>query len=507
MKIGNNAIIIGGGLGGLFTGAILAKEGYRVTVLEKNAICGGGLQCFRRYGELFETGMHLLGGLQEGGNVYRICRYLGIISQLEIKPTDSDAISSVTYQMDGKTYFIPKGRKAFEAYLCEEFPAEAAGVREYVREIYALSDEVQLFHLRKGGDSIARHSPEFYMSADELIAAFVQSPRLRDLLAFMNPMYGGVPGHTPAYIHALINVLYIEGTSQFVGGSQQMADALCRVIADGGGRVVCGDAVSKVDVADRMVRKVITEKGKEYSADIYISSIHPCSLLELVGESSFPKAYRTRLSELPNSYSCFSVYLKFKPASVPYVNYPRYFLEQDNAAWRLSDTANEAWPIGFMCLTPPSCPNPQWASHMTINCLMPFDDVRRWANTTVGRRGQDYNGWKERTMNKVLEKVERFMPGIMEHVEHSFASSPLTIRDYYGTKEGAIYGFQRDCCNLLKSQVSIATKIKNLLLAGQNINLHGICGVPLTSIEVAEAILGKGVVLDKINNDSKQVDE
>ena len=39
-------------------------------------------------------------------------------------------------------------------------------------------------------------------------------------------MYGGVAGHTPAYIHALINVLYIDGPSRFMGGSQQMADAL-----------------------------------------------------------------------------------------------------------------------------------------------------------------------------------------------------------------------------------------------------------------------------------------
>ena len=51
-------IIIGAGIGGLFTGAFLAKEGYEVTVLEKNAIIGGGLQCFTRKGEMFETGMH-----------------------------------------------------------------------------------------------------------------------------------------------------------------------------------------------------------------------------------------------------------------------------------------------------------------------------------------------------------------------------------------------------------------------------------------------------------------
>lgn len=39
-----HVIIIGGGLGGLFTGAILSKEGFHVTILEKNSIIGGGLQ-------------------------------------------------------------------------------------------------------------------------------------------------------------------------------------------------------------------------------------------------------------------------------------------------------------------------------------------------------------------------------------------------------------------------------------------------------------------------------
>ena len=64
-------LIIGGGLGGLFSGAILAKEGMEVTVLEKNVSIGGGLQSFTRFGEVFDTGMHVLGGLQEGGNIRR----------------------------------------------------------------------------------------------------------------------------------------------------------------------------------------------------------------------------------------------------------------------------------------------------------------------------------------------------------------------------------------------------------------------------------------------------
>ena len=60
----NDIIIIGGGLGGLTTGALLAKEGRKVTVLEKNNIVGGGLQNFTRKGILFDTGMHMLGGFR-----------------------------------------------------------------------------------------------------------------------------------------------------------------------------------------------------------------------------------------------------------------------------------------------------------------------------------------------------------------------------------------------------------------------------------------------------------
>ena len=54
------AVIVGGGLGGLFTAAILSKEGVKVTVLEKNLNLGGGLQSFKRFGEVYDAGMHIL---------------------------------------------------------------------------------------------------------------------------------------------------------------------------------------------------------------------------------------------------------------------------------------------------------------------------------------------------------------------------------------------------------------------------------------------------------------
>ena len=88
----NSAIIIGGGTGGLFTGALLAKNGWKITVLEKNAIIGGGLQTFVRNGETFDTGMHMLGGFHPGGSLFKICHYLGIMEHLKIRPTDDECM-------------------------------------------------------------------------------------------------------------------------------------------------------------------------------------------------------------------------------------------------------------------------------------------------------------------------------------------------------------------------------------------------------------------------------
>ena len=105
-------VIIGGGLGGLFTGAILAKEGLTVTVLEKNATAGGGLQTFRRFGECFDTGMHVIGGMRPGGNIRRICEYLGIMDDVNIKDVDDDCMDSLYFAEDKTTYRLAKDAKA-----------------------------------------------------------------------------------------------------------------------------------------------------------------------------------------------------------------------------------------------------------------------------------------------------------------------------------------------------------------------------------------------------------
>lgn len=495
-------LIIGGGMGGLFTGAILSKEGYKITVLEKNSIIGGGLQCFTRKGKIFETGMHVTGGFSNGGNLQKICNYLGIYDKLNLHHIPDSCMDSIYYHKSNETYIIPSGRDKFKQQLSKYFPEETEGISSYVDEIYRISEEVDLFYLKPSDSKITVHSDNFMKSADELISSYINNPKLQELLAYLNPLYGGEKGHTPAYIHSLINVLYINGASRFKGGSQQLADALKAVICNYGGQVVANSEVTEIKVEARMITDVITANGKHYQADTYISSIHPLELIKIIPSGAFPKAFIKRLQEIPNSYSAFTLFLDLKKSEVPYIEHTCYYMEDYGEIWTQNECREDRWPLGFMYMTPPEANQGKFAERLLVHCIMEYSEVEKWNDTFVGKRGVEYEEWKQSRIDKILDKLENVLPGIKNKINSVYAASPLTIRDYYHTHNGAIFGFRKDCQNIMLSQIPIFTKIKNLLLTGQNINLHGMCGVPLTAINTAEAILGTDYIINRINEEN-----
>lgn len=497
----SSAVIIGGGIGGLFTGAILARNGVSVTVLEKNGIIGGGLQCFTRQNKIYETGMHVMGGFEPGGSLHKICIYLDILHRLSIHHISPECMDEICFDATGERYLIPSGREAFTARMARYFPAEAEGIRAYVDKIYSLTEEVPMFYLREHTPNpMQPHSEEFLWSADRLIAHYVADPRLREILAYLNPLYGGVEGHTPAYIHALINVLYINGASRFIGGSQQLADALRGVIEAHGGAVIAGCEVSEIAVTDKRVEHVTTADGRRFTADHYISSVHPTEMLRLLPSNPFTRIFTSRLKKIPNSYSAFSLYIDLKPEAMPYIDHTCYYTADYGAMWKQREFDPADWPRGFMYMTPPDPEQGRYASRMLVHCIMDYNCVAPWEHTTVGHRGADYEAWKRRCADRVIEKLGRVIPGFADMVSRVYSASPLTVRDYYHTPRGAIFGYMKDCHNYLYSQLSVFTKVSNLYLTGQNINLHGICGVPLTAVNTAEAILGQNFVIKQIND-------
>lgn len=486
-------IVIGGGIGGLVTGALLAKEGYKVTVLEKNAIIGGGLQTFKRNGVSFPTGMHIFGGFNEGGNLKQIFDYLDITDKLKLKATDNEACDVVTIAEDNATYYLPKGKENLINYLAKVFPEESENIKNYVEKLFELSQEEDLFYLRESlsGSKSMDLSEDFLKPYNLLITNYISNPKLRRLLGYLSPLFGGVEDITPSFFNALLSVLHISGTFQFLNGSQQMADLLKEVIENGGGKVIPNEEVVKINVDNHLVTNVITRNGNTFKADNYISDVHPDVLLKIISDDAFTTAFKKRIHSIPETSSSFKVYIKFKDKSFKYVNHPCYYIDNQ-----------KDWPNQYMCVTPPIENQSDFAETMIIICIMDFAQVKKWEDTKTGHRGEDYELWKRDMTEKVLNRLDRIYPDFRSCIEFSFASSPLTIRDFYGNKEGSNYGFLKDSHDMMLSQMSVFTKVKNLFLTGQNVNIHGLCGVSLTAIQTAEALVGHNEIVRKINKKS-----
>lgn len=481
-------IVLGGGLGGLFTGALLAHNGCQVHVLEMSHTLGGGLQTFVRHGLSCETGMHVVGGFQPGGSLHRICRYLGILDPLDIVPMPMDCMAEVVSLTDGRVYRLPQGREAFTSYLVEHFPAEAEGIRRYVAAIFDIASRMELFNLRRPTSNTIFESAATPIGT--FLRQFTADDELLRVLAFLHTLYGGVPESTPAYIHALINVLYINGTAMF-GSSQQLADALCEVIVAHGGEVSLGSPVTHIEVKDHEVQYVEVQRDERLQAEAYVSSLHPSAMLRLCSEGAFPKIFASRLATLTHTYSVFKVYYELDAARFPALQAPVYLHDEPSRYWHLQHF-DENWPQGAdLFMTPTGSQRSNEHRLLMAMCPLSFDAVSRWAESTTGHRPADYYQWKQQMTDRLTALISRHYPGFRSAIVSSFAASPLTFRDWTGSPQGSMYGFAHEADDVFRSQFSVATRVRNLWLTGQNVSLHGICGVPLTAILTAEAVLGE----------------
>ena len=96
--------------------------------------------------------------------------------------------------------------------------------------------------------------------------------------------------------------------------------------------------------------------------------------------------------------------------------------------------------------------------------------------------------------------MEREFPGITSCVEAYYSSTPLTWRDYTGTRAGSAFGLLKDFNKPMESMVLPRTKIPNLFLTGQNTNMHGILGVTISSVVTCGEIINLQHLVKQIRN-------
>jgi all-trans-retinol 13,14-reductase len=496
-------VIIGSGMGGLVCADILGREGYKVCVLEKNRQIGGSLQTYVRDRVIFDSGVHYLGGLDKGQNLYQVFKYLGIIDKLKLQKMEEDVFDKILIENDDKEYVYAQGYENFIQHLLKEFPAEEKALRLYCGKIKEVCSKFPLYNLRTGGDINEKNSV-LEIDTRAFIESVTIDKKLQAVLAGNNMLYVLQAGKTPFYVHAMILNSYIESSWKCIDGGSVIGKFMAKNIREQGGVIQRNREVKKIVVEEGKVRSVELADGSQVYGKYFISNMHPVRTLEMTETTLIKNAYRTRINSLENSIGGFVINIVFKKESFKYLKH-NYYYHKAGHIWNMSGHTEENWPLCYAIFFSASSRSGEYAESMTILAYMRYDEVKKWDNTfnTVSAeedRGKDYEDFKKQKAEILLDCVEEKFPGLRSRIKKYYTATPLSYRDYIGNDDGSMYGIVKDYRNPLKTFISPRTKLPNLFLTGQNLNLHGILGAAMSGLVTCNAFMGNENIIKKIRN-------
>lgn len=492
-----DVVIVGSGLGGLVCGYILSKHGYKVIILEKNAQIGGCLQTFSRAGVTFDTGMHYIGCMDTNQILYRFFDYLSLLDDVKLRKLDETGFDIIS--TNGNQYKYAMGYDNFVEELSSSFPSERQHIQNYIKRIRKIASESPLYNLQEINKNVLLNTESVKTSVNDFIESITTNKVLQHVLIGNMPLYAGTKDKTPLYIHALISNFYIQSAYRIVGGSDSIARSLENSIKRFGGEVLTKAEVVKFNCSSEKVTAVELSTGEIIEGKNFISNIHPEATVDKLDTPLIRKAYRERISQLENTISNFTVYIKFKKDKVSYLN-SNFYHYNSSDVWQCADYTSENWPLNYLYMHQAPDIHTGYSEGALLISYMRFDDVAQWTNTTVGKRGESYKVFKERKSQQLLASLEKSFPGIMSNIESYSSSTPLTYRDYTATKDGSMYGVLRDKNFPTQTLVSQRTRIPNLFMTGQNINSHGILGVTIGAIITCSEFLGVNTIIKDINS-------
>ena len=503
MKKTHDILVIGSGLGGLVSALILAKEGMKVCVLEKNNQYGGNLQTFSRDKVVFDTGVHYLGGLSEGQNLYQFFSYLGIMDELQLRKMNEQGYDKITFGDDETEYPHAQGYENFVEQLSKYFPEEKGNLQDYCEEIQRVCSQFPRYNV-VGKENY--NEEVLHLNTKRFIESITTNKKLQSVLLGSNFLYAGDSENIPFYVHALTVNSYIQSAYKCVKGGSQISKLLIRRLREYGAEVYKHTEVSEfIFNENNAITGVRTSAGKEYFAEKFISNIEIRSAIQLIGEARLKKSFLNRIMSWQPVSSCFSVYLVLKPQAIPDFNYNIYHYSNEEMVWNAYQYQKGSWPETYMLSSTESKHDPGFAESLTAISYMDFDEVEEWQNTfnTVAEeseRGKAYERFKVEKAEKMIDALEKKIPGLRKNIKRYYTSSPLSYRDYIGSYNGNMYGYSKSSENPLRTMVSPRTKIDNLFLTGQSVNMHGILGCTIGAFNTCAEILGKELIDNRLTH-------
>ncbi len=470
-------IVIGAGIGGLTAAALLAHSGYHVLVLESHIEPGGCASSYERKrpnGDryVFDVGATLFAGFTPGGAHHWVAQQLA--HQLAGAPPRACHGGLAARQKRAAL-----GRRALGRRAAHGLPAQAWEAEGFWREQERVAASAWRFAARQPPmppetpadllgmvpalrPELALLLPDLFSTVerrlrahgirDRRLRAFVDGQLLisaQTLARECSWLYGAV-----ALDFASIGAHYVEG------GAWSLAHTLAAALARAGGELRYRQRVSRIVTQNGRAVGVETERGERYAAGQIIANTTLWDAAQLLGDAA-PQRLMRQIAAQPQGWGARTIYLGVDEAAFP-----------PGAAEHHQVIASYDAPLGeansvFISAHPADDPTraPPGQRALTVSTHTEAGRWWRWRSDDPAR----YRAEKAAMAERMLDTVERALPGIRQHIRYQQAGTPVSFWRYTRRHQGMVGGLpQRPRNSGLLSLGPRAAGVGSLWLVGDS---------------------------------------
>lgn len=488
-----DGIIIGAGIGGLTTGALLAKAGLRILLIEKGHEPGGYVVSFKRGEYLFDATGVFLGGCKEGEEFYEILRKIEAHRTIEFLP-----IRHIQNIYPGfKVTLEGEGFENYTEALIHLFPEEEKGLRRYLSLVQEIGKEVKAYSEMTFTQKVLfpfyfRHLIRYYRTTHQTILDRLFRGGEIKMALHTLPVTDPPSRLSFLFVAIMISKVLMGGVFYPKGGMGNLSKTLLHSFLHFGGEVLFKKRVEKIIIKGGKVKGIFTKEDDLFEAPLVISNINPFQMVKMLPKE-FQRSFSRRLGRLEPSLSCFILYLatdlNLKEMGIPYFTNLRSCsnLEEEDRILRRGEFPE----IPTMSISIPTLLDPSLAppgQHLIKTLIMaPYSYKEEW-----GREDREtYRRIKEGLMEKVISYLDsKWIPGLREHILYKEAATPITLERYTENHRGAMYGFSSTPQQVGPGRPPHRTPLHGLFQVGHYTRpSHGIVGASLSGLFAAREIL------------------
>ncbi len=504
-------IVIGSGISGLCSAALLSKRGFKVLVLEKHFKAGGFTHTFKRQGYEWDVGIHYIGDVHRPYSLSgALFRY---ISEGRLQWNKmGDNYDKIVFPDKEYNFFSPKER--FINDLKNHFPEEKKAIDQYMDLLDDVAKAGKAFYAAKAAPKLVYKltysitSKPFIKLASQttmqVLSSLTTNKKLIGVLCGQWGDYGLPPSQSSFVMHAMVARHYLDGANYPIGGSSSIAASIVPTIEKSGGHVVVSAGVKKIICEGKRAVGVMLENGTEIAANKIISSCGVTNTFErLLSDQSIKEYDQIKKVSISGGHLCLHIginrsHMKLNLTDTNIWLYPGY--DHDKNVLNHSQSMKSDFPLIYFSF--PSVKDPKWHQNhpdkttIELITMSRYEWFEKWRQKPWKKRGEEYESIKEALSIRLLDKMYEHLPQLKGEVDYYELSTPLSTRDMSHYKRGELYGLNHTPSRFNQKNLTPRTGIKNLYLTGQDIVSVGLAGALSSGALTVSAILRKNILKD-----------